>query len=162
LAGELRYPEVRRHIPTYSTLRLVESEADEARKKEAMKRTEFSNEFNKTIADVEEENAKSERELKDKIENSLDKEYVMWECKTREFISQTLTNEGDLRIRGLKNQNTIVVSSSNLSFYLLLRWRNHKGVMFPAWQIGLEKYEQKEEKKDCVIRMQLQFRPLIA
>jgi ABC-2 type transport system permease protein len=68
LAGELRYPEVRRHIPTYSTLKLVESKADEARKEEAKKRTEFSNEFNKTIADVEEENAKSERELKDKIE----------------------------------------------------------------------------------------------
>lgn len=68
LAGELRYPEVRRHIPTYSTLKLVESKADEARKEEAIKRTEFSNDFNKTIADVEEENAKSERELKDKIE----------------------------------------------------------------------------------------------
>jgi ABC-2 type transport system permease protein len=68
LAGEVRYPEVRRHIPTYSTLKLVESKADEARKEEAKKRTEFSNEFNKTIADVEEENAKSERELKDKIE----------------------------------------------------------------------------------------------
>ena len=68
LAGELRYPEVRRHIPTYSTLKLVESKADEARKEEAKKRTEFSNDFNKTIADVEEENAKSERELKDKIE----------------------------------------------------------------------------------------------
>ncbi len=68
LAGEARYPEVRRHIPTYSTLKLVESKADEARKEEAKKRTEFSNDFNKTIADVEEENAKSERELKDKIE----------------------------------------------------------------------------------------------
>ena len=68
LAGELRYPEVRRHIPTYSTLRLVESQADKAREEEAKKRTEFSSEFNKTIADVEEENAKSERELKDKIE----------------------------------------------------------------------------------------------
>ena len=69
LAGELRYPEVRRHIPTYSTLKLVESKVDDFRKEEAIKRTEFSSEFNKTIEDVEEENAKSERELKDKIEN---------------------------------------------------------------------------------------------
>ena len=68
LAGELRYPEVRRHIPTYSTLKLVESKADDFRKEEAIKRTDFSSEFNKTIADVEEENARSERELKDKIE----------------------------------------------------------------------------------------------
>ena len=68
LAGETRYPEVRRHVPTFSTLRLVELKADEARKEEAKKRTEFSSEFNKTIADAEEENVKAERELKDQIE----------------------------------------------------------------------------------------------
>jgi ABC-2 type transport system permease protein len=68
LAGELRYPEVRRHIPTYSTLKLVETKANEARKEEAKKRSEFDSEFKKTIANVEEENAKSERELKEKIE----------------------------------------------------------------------------------------------
>lgn len=103
--------------------------------------------------------------LKDKIDNSLDKEYVMWNCKTRKFMIQTLKRQGELRIRGLKNKNTIVVSSSNLSFYLLLRWRNHKGVMFPAWQIGLEQYEkktegdarrdEKEEEKECDDKMKI-------
>jgi ABC-2 type transport system permease protein len=68
LAGEMRYPEVRRHIPTYSTLKLVELKADEARKEEAKQRTEFSNNFNKTIAELEEVNAKTERELKEQIE----------------------------------------------------------------------------------------------
>jgi ABC-2 type transport system permease protein len=68
LAGETRYPEIRRHVPTYSTLRLVEMKAEEARKEEEKKRTAFSNDFKKTIADAEEQNAKSERELRDKIE----------------------------------------------------------------------------------------------
>ncbi|HUP77881.1 MAG TPA: GldG family protein, partial [Pirellula sp.] len=45
LVGETRYPQVRRHIPTYSTLRLVELKADEARKDEAIKRTEYDSNY---------------------------------------------------------------------------------------------------------------------
>lgn len=89
------------------------------------------------------------KKLKNKIEESLGKEYIMWDCKSREFIRQTMSNDGELCIRGLKNKNTIVISSSNLNFFLLLRWRNHKGVMFPAWQIGVERIveEKVEEEK---------------
>lgn len=68
LVGETRYPQVRRHIPTYSTLRLVELKADEARKDEAIKRTEYDSNYKKAIASVEEENSKSERDLKEQIE----------------------------------------------------------------------------------------------
>lgn len=68
LGGETRYPQVRRHVPTYSTLKLVELKSDEARREEARKRTDFTNDYEKAVADVEEGNAKSERELKDQIE----------------------------------------------------------------------------------------------
>ena len=68
LVGETRYPQVRRHIPTYSTLKLVEIKADEARKEEAKKRTDFQSEYLKAVAKVEDENAKSERDLKEQIE----------------------------------------------------------------------------------------------
>lgn len=68
LVGEERYPKVRRHVPTYSTLKLVELKADEARKEAAKKKAEFESEFKKTITAVEDENAKAERELRDKIE----------------------------------------------------------------------------------------------
>ncbi len=68
LVGETRYPQVRRHIPTYSTLKLVELKADEARKEEAIKRTEFQSDYDKAVAAVEDENAKSERDLKEQIE----------------------------------------------------------------------------------------------
>ncbi len=68
LVGETRYPQVRRHIPTYSTLKLVELKADEFRVEEAKQRTDFNNDYNKAVAAVEDENAKSERDLKEQIE----------------------------------------------------------------------------------------------
>ncbi len=68
LVGETRYPQVRRHIPTYSTLKLVEIKADEARKEEAKKRTDYQSDYLKAVAAVEDENAKSERDLKEQIE----------------------------------------------------------------------------------------------
>ena len=68
LVGETRYPQVRRHIPTYSTLKLVEIKADEARKEEAKKRTDFQSDYLKAVAKVEDENARSERDLKEQIE----------------------------------------------------------------------------------------------
>ncbi len=68
LVGETRYPQVRRHIPTYSTLKLVELKADEARKEEAKKRTDYQSDYLKAVATVEDENAKSERDLREQIE----------------------------------------------------------------------------------------------
>lgn len=68
LVGETRYPQIRRHIPTYSTLKLVELKADEFRVEEAKQRTDFNNEYNKAVTAVEDENAKSERDLKEQIE----------------------------------------------------------------------------------------------
>lgn len=68
LAGETNYPQVRRHVPSFSTLRLVEEQADIARQEEAVKRSEFSKNYNEAIAKAEEENSKAEREFKDRIE----------------------------------------------------------------------------------------------
>lgn len=68
LAGETNYPQIRRHVPSFSTLRLVEEQADIARQEEASKRSEFSKNFNEAIAKAEEENSKAERDFKDRIE----------------------------------------------------------------------------------------------
>jgi len=68
LAGETNYPQIRRHVPSFSTLRLVEEQADIARQEEATKRSEFSKNFNEAIAKAEEENSKAERDFKDRIE----------------------------------------------------------------------------------------------
>ena len=68
LVGETRYPQVRRHVPTYSTLKLVELKADSARQEEVAKQTEFQSEYTKAVANVEDEIATSERGLKEEIE----------------------------------------------------------------------------------------------
>ena len=68
LVGETRYPQVRRHVPTYSTLKLVELKADSARQEEVAKQTEFQSEYTKAVANVEDEIAASERGLKEEIE----------------------------------------------------------------------------------------------
>ena len=36
----------------------------------------------------------------------------------------------------VKNRNTIVLMSDNYEYHLLLRWRNHAGILNPAWQIS--------------------------
>lgn len=68
LVGETRYPQVRRHVPTYSTLKMVEFKADDARREEVAKQTEFQSEYTKAVANVEDEIAASERSLKEEIE----------------------------------------------------------------------------------------------
>jgi ABC-2 type transport system permease protein len=68
LAGETKYPQVRRHVPTFSTLKLVEAQAEKARQIEASKRAEFSKNFTEAIAQAEDENAKAEREFKERID----------------------------------------------------------------------------------------------
>ncbi len=68
LAGETKYPAIRRHIPTYSTLRLVEAHADEARKEEAEERRTAVEKFNEKVSEAEESSAKAEREFKEAVE----------------------------------------------------------------------------------------------
>lgn len=68
LAGETNYPQVRRHVPTFSTLKLVEVQADNARQIEAGKRAEFSTRYQEAITKAEEENAKAAREYEDQIQ----------------------------------------------------------------------------------------------
>ena len=38
----------------------------------------------------------------------------------------------------INKNNTIEVISDKYKFNLLLRWRNHKGILNPAWQISLK------------------------
>ena len=47
----------------------------------------------------------------------------------------------EIILKGGKNGfNTIILNTKNNSCYhLLLRWKNGKGVLNPAWQIGIRK-----------------------
>jgi hypothetical protein len=70
------------------------------------------------------------------------KKFLLWNC--RQFNIRELTQE-DLTITEfvrVHRGNTLIVKSATQHFGLLLRWKNHKGILFPAWQIKLLKSEE--------------------
>ena len=43
-----------------------------------------------------------------------------------------------IEIKEIKNNNTLILTTkSNTKISMLLRWKNHIGILYPAWQIGL-------------------------
>lgn len=71
------------------------------------------------------------------MDSQMGKHFLLWDLD--KFWIHTYSAE-DLCIRGengitVKNGNTIVLLSDNYEYHLLLRWRNHAGILNPAWQI---------------------------
>jgi hypothetical protein len=68
------------------------------------------------------------------------KTFILWDCK--EFRSDSI-HPDELQLESIEKvhrNNTIIVrSKSGTKHKLLLRWRNHLGVLFPAWQISLDR-----------------------
>jgi hypothetical protein len=71
--------------------------------------------------------------LYEKIQSSQQKTYLLWNEK--EFIVHDFKFEPLLYDR--VNKNTLFIISGAYTLKLLLRWKNHKGIMGPAWQIKL-------------------------
>ncbi len=86
LANETDYPKIRRHVPDYRTLRLVESEAEKYRREAAEKRDEFSRAFTEQETEAENESQKAEAELRAKIDK-LKKEGAIDPSKQAELIA---------------------------------------------------------------------------
>ena len=79
-------------------------------------------------------------------ETQLGKDFLLWDGTT--FIHKSFTPEDMTleRFVGIKNGNTVVYASQTLEFRFLLRWRNHKGVLMPAWQISAKLYRSDLEQ----------------
>ena len=76
------------------------------------------------------------------VADQTDKHYILW--KNGKFHHDTITEEemSDIKFQSIKNGNTIVLQSAtkpSITYHLLLRWRNHKGILNPAWQISLRR-----------------------
>ena len=67
------------------------------------------------------------------------KQYALWSNGKFYYDTIAETDMSNLQFRSIKNFHTIVVRSSSCEFHLLLRWRNHKGVLMPAWQISMKR-----------------------
>lgn len=75
------------------------------------------------------------------VESQTNKYFLLWDLS--QFHIDTLSTE-DLTIRHIhlqnrekKQTNTIVALSNTSEYHLLLRWRNHNGILNPAWQIKI-------------------------
>ena len=73
-----------------------------------------------------------------------DKIYLLW-CNGK-FCSDKLSEleMSDMKYHSIKNGNVLEVKSGNTIYGLLLRWRNHKGILNPAWQISMKRQVQIE------------------
>lgn len=87
LAGETRYPAIRKHVPTYSTLKLVEARADEARRVESEERSKVVDKFNESVASAEEASAKAERQFKEAVDK-LQSEGAIDASKQQELLQR--------------------------------------------------------------------------
>ena len=76
--------------------------------------------------------------LKDEINISLNKQYIFWCPKQENFLVDNIESIEYVKFEGYTKSH-IKVSSEKLIFTLRLTWRNHKGVLYPAWQIKLKK-----------------------
>ena len=77
-----------------------------------------------------------------KIKTSqTDKIFVMWsqQCHTFGIDMFLDCDMNDMTFHSIKNGNAVQIQSGNTIYSLLLRWRNHKGILNPAWQISMKR-----------------------
>ena len=67
------------------------------------------------------------------------KVFVLWDGVGAFHLDRLSTEDLTItEVVGVRNGNTLEVrSGGGCTFHLLLRWKNHKGVLYPAWQIKL-------------------------
>ncbi len=85
LAGENRYPEIRRHEPQHSTLALFEEQAEIYREEERQNQKTYQEEFNKEVRDAEEQNQKTLVKFQEKAQ-ALQREGPTDPSKQQELI----------------------------------------------------------------------------
>jgi len=68
-----------------------------------------------------------------------EKIYLLW-CNGKFWCDKLSEEEmSDMAFHSIKNGNVLEIKSGNTIYGLLLRWRNHKGILNPAWQISMKR-----------------------
>jgi hypothetical protein len=69
-------------------------------------------------------------------QTQTDKIFMLW-SNERFYIDMISDTEmSGMSVNSIKNGNVMEVKSGGSIYNLLLRWRNHKGILNPAWQIS--------------------------
>jgi hypothetical protein len=68
------------------------------------------------------------------------KQYLLYDHKSKRFLCQSCEFlGGELAFVSVKKGNVIVLTNGTYEFHLLLRWKNHQGILNPAWQVSVKK-----------------------
>ncbi len=68
-----------------------------------------------------------------------DKIYMLWSNGAFYIDSMSEKEMSDLTFHSIRNGNILELKAGNTHYNLLLRWRNHKGILNPAWQISMKR-----------------------
>lgn len=81
--------------------------------------------------------------FKEKLKNSQEgKVFLMWCNNTHNFYTDMFleSEKTDIVYSSInKHGNVIQLQSGNTMYSLLLRWKNYKGILNPAWQISMKR-----------------------
>ena len=72
-------------------------------------------------------------------DTQLNKKFVLWHEGNFHVDSFTRDDLRIHRIGSIRNGNVLELFSDTARYDMLLRWRNHKGVLNPAWQISCKR-----------------------
>jgi hypothetical protein len=74
------------------------------------------------------------------IETQSNKEYLLYDPKTCQFHldRMDMTDVDSLKFDRIERKNTIVLKTEKNEYHLLLRWKNHQGILNSAWQVSVK------------------------
>lgn len=115
---------------------------EELKNREEISKKEKHAIVNKSIKDYLEKYSKSfdiiafSKRVKD---TQKDKHYLLWNNGKFYYDVMDESQMSNMEVSSIKNGNTLVIKSSNTLYNILLRWRNHKGILNPALQISMKR-----------------------
>ena len=65
------------------------------------------------------------------------KVFCLWDLKKSHI--ETIEQEEIISVEGIERGNSLIVNTPTRKYKLLLRWKNHNGILNPAWEISLYK-----------------------
>ena len=66
------------------------------------------------------------------------KQYLLWDGKEFHLDKFSEDEMKVISVDSVKNENTLIINSNTEArHHMLLRWKNRKGILYPAWQIKL-------------------------
>lgn len=74
--------------------------------------------------------------IKERFRLQQDKYFLLWDKKM--YVDSFTEEDMDVAFHSV-TKNSIVLKSAKATFSCLLRWRNHKGILNPAWQISMKR-----------------------